>query len=66
MDATRRDVMGMAGGVAAAAMLARSAPLAAGPKLGSPAKTMDWVGAVTPGDKGVVALRLSRAGAERH
>lgn len=51
MDATRRDVMGMAGGVAAAAMLARSAPLAAAPKLGSPAKTMYWVATVTPCDK---------------
>lgn len=51
METTRRDMMGMAGGAAAVAMLAGTAPAFAAPMLGSKSKTMYWVATVTPCDK---------------
>lgn len=50
METTRREMMGMVGGVAASAMLASAAPgLAQQPRrLGSREKTMYWVASVTP------------------
>jgi 4-hydroxy-tetrahydrodipicolinate synthase len=51
MEATRRDVINMGAGVAAAAMLGNSGAALAAPNLGSRSKTMYWVATVTPCDK---------------
>ncbi|MBU3078567.1 dihydrodipicolinate synthase family protein [Sphingomonas quercus] len=52
METTRRGTMGLLGGAAAAAMLARStSAMAQARRLGSPSKTMYWVATVTPCDK---------------
>ena len=49
MEATRRDVMGMAGAAAAAAVLAGGAAAqGAAHKLGSASKTLYWAASVTP------------------
>jgi len=54
METTRREMMGIAGGVAATAMLASTVPAFAqqaaqqGRRLGSRTKTMYWVASVTP------------------
>lgn len=50
METTRRNAMGLAAGVAAAAMVGSSAA-AQTVKLGSPRKTMYWVATVTPCNK---------------
>lgn len=48
METTRRQAIGMAAGVAAAAMSGATAASAQAAKLGSPRKTMYWVATVTP------------------
>jgi 4-hydroxy-tetrahydrodipicolinate synthase len=51
METTRREALGLAGVVAAAAIAAKPGPVMAAPNLGSPVKTLFWTAAVTPCDK---------------
>ncbi|MGO9935033.1 MAG: dihydrodipicolinate synthase family protein [Steroidobacteraceae bacterium] len=51
METTRREVIGMMGATAAAAMIAKLRPAAAAPNLGSSSKTLFWVASVTPCDR---------------
>ena len=50
MESTRRDALGLMGATAAT-MLARAAPAAATPNLGSSSKTLFWIASVTPCDR---------------
>jgi dihydrodipicolinate synthase/N-acetylneuraminate lyase len=49
IEKTRRDALGLLGGIAATGLLAGQA--AAAPRLGSKAKTLYWVATITPCDK---------------
>jgi 4-hydroxy-tetrahydrodipicolinate synthase len=51
IETTRRDALGLLGGIAAAGMLANSGMASAAPRLGSKEKTLYWVATVTPCNK---------------
>jgi 4-hydroxy-tetrahydrodipicolinate synthase len=51
IETTRRDALGLLGGIAAAGMLANGGIASAAPRLGSKEKTLYWVATVTPCNK---------------
>lgn len=51
METTRRDTLGLLGGLAAAGMMGSASGALAAPRLGSKAKTLYWVATITPCDK---------------